>query len=167
MGEKEYRKKPVVIKAYQAEKDGEIKTLEGVMQYRKGDYIITGVKGEQYACREDIFKETYELVEPLQNGEREEQLKDKIDDIVDDCIEWEESWDGEEESAHKFLNKPSFKDQIFHLIKEELSQSKKEELEYLIEEYGEVDTPYLSMLPHEIPEERERLERLTNQKKDI
>lgn len=65
MENKEYRKKPIVIQAYQAEKDGEIKTLEGVMKYHKGDYIVTGIKGEQYACREDIFKETYEPLERI------------------------------------------------------------------------------------------------------
>lgn len=65
MENKEYKKKPVVVQAYQAEQNGEIKTLEGVMQYHKGDYIITGVKGEQYPCREDIFKETYEPLERI------------------------------------------------------------------------------------------------------
>lgn len=28
----------------------------------EGDYIIKGVKGEFYACKPDIFKETYEWV---------------------------------------------------------------------------------------------------------
>lgn len=28
----------------------------------EGDYIIKGVHGEFYACKPDIFKETYELV---------------------------------------------------------------------------------------------------------
>ncbi len=29
----------------------------------EGDYIITGVNGEQYPCKPDIFEKTYELVE--------------------------------------------------------------------------------------------------------
>lgn len=37
-----------------------IKTLEGDMAVGFGDYIIRGVKGEYYACRGDIFLETYE-----------------------------------------------------------------------------------------------------------
>jgi len=92
-----YRKKPIVIEAYQITKDfgpadvdywpkwlrdaffdktfpdpGSISpafigphavyivTLEGTMGANTGDYIIRGVKGELYACKEDIFYETYE-----------------------------------------------------------------------------------------------------------
>ena len=40
----------------------EINTLEGIMEASIGDYIIKGVKGEFYPCREDIFKLTYEKV---------------------------------------------------------------------------------------------------------
>ena len=39
-----------------------IDTLEGQMKARPGDWIILGVKGEQYPCRDDIFRETYEEV---------------------------------------------------------------------------------------------------------
>ena len=41
----------------------EIKTLEGTMTGKFGDYIIKGIKGEFYPCRADIFAETYERVE--------------------------------------------------------------------------------------------------------
>lgn len=81
-----YRKKPVVIEAFQLgnkvdyphwfsvsflqgkvipHKDGtfDIKTLEGIMTASVGDYIIKGVHGEFYPCKPDIFEETYELVE--------------------------------------------------------------------------------------------------------
>lgn len=39
-----------------------IPTLEGVMQMRRGDMLITGVKGEIYPCKSDIFAATYEAV---------------------------------------------------------------------------------------------------------
>jgi hypothetical protein len=58
-----YRKKPVVIEAYQTQIPIEIKTLEGTMMGFPGDWIITGVKGEQYPCKNDIFEATYEKVE--------------------------------------------------------------------------------------------------------
>jgi hypothetical protein len=80
-----YRKKPVVIDAYQyTGKNGfliqqwsigavnamenpegflEIETLEGLMVARTGDYIIKGVQGEFYPCKPDIFEATYERVE--------------------------------------------------------------------------------------------------------
>lgn len=32
------------------------------MKANVGDYIITGVKGEQYPCKPEIFEQTYEVV---------------------------------------------------------------------------------------------------------
>jgi hypothetical protein len=80
-----YRKKPVVVEAFQHRageqdcslapdviagnvryaEDGTviIRTLEGEMLARPGDYIIRGVKGELYPCKSDIFLATYEDVE--------------------------------------------------------------------------------------------------------
>lgn len=85
-----FRKKPVVIEATQWFMDGDhpavewrdsytqhkntpgiirvtkipiIKTLEGQMEVTPGDWIITGVKGEHYPCKPDIFEATYERVE--------------------------------------------------------------------------------------------------------
>ncbi len=40
----------------------DIETLEGVMTASPNDYIIKGIKGEFYPCREDIFNESYEKV---------------------------------------------------------------------------------------------------------
>ena len=74
-----YRKKPVVIEAEQYLLSGEridgvcyelcsqlgkahIHTLEGIMVVNIGDWVITGVKGEKYPCKPDIFEQTYELV---------------------------------------------------------------------------------------------------------
>ena len=59
---KKYRKKPIIIEAYQTNEELDIETLEGIMHASKGDYIITGVHGEQYPCKPDIFFETYEEV---------------------------------------------------------------------------------------------------------
>jgi hypothetical protein len=39
-----------------------IKTLEGPMMISPGDYIVTGIRGERYPCKPDIFLETYEEV---------------------------------------------------------------------------------------------------------
>jgi hypothetical protein len=40
-----------------------IPTLEGTHQMRRGDMLITGVKGEIYPCKSDIFAATYEAAE--------------------------------------------------------------------------------------------------------
>ena len=76
-----YRKKPVVVEATQWFKDGDhpavrpsrfaqvtkrvgvIDTLEGEMVVTPGDWIITGVKGEHYPVKDEIFRETYEAAE--------------------------------------------------------------------------------------------------------
>ena len=77
-----FRKKPVVIEAWQgdgvatepdrpawmrgrvkanhSEQTLSIKTLEGTMTAVKGDWIIKGVKGEIYPCKPDIFSATYD-----------------------------------------------------------------------------------------------------------
>lgn len=88
-----FRKKPVVIEAVQIEKGMSIPdwlleaaiekevdlyglstvtrdqpyalihTLEGTMRGDAGDWIIRGVVGELYPCKDDIFRATYEPVE--------------------------------------------------------------------------------------------------------
>ena len=57
-----YRKRPVIIDAVQLTERVEIETLEGVMVGEPGDWLITGVKGEKYPCKPDIFEMTYEAV---------------------------------------------------------------------------------------------------------
>lgn len=42
---------------------GWIDTLEGGHIVCPGDWIITGVKGEMYPCKPDVFEQTYEPVE--------------------------------------------------------------------------------------------------------
>lgn len=80
-----FRKRPVVIEAvqftaenldesvqfcggrYEYERGhGEviyIDTLEGTMRADCGDWIIRGVNGEHYPCKDQIFAQTYEPVE--------------------------------------------------------------------------------------------------------
>ncbi len=36
-----------------------IETLEGTHHVSDGDYVITGVQGENYPCKPDIFEQTY------------------------------------------------------------------------------------------------------------
>lgn len=84
-----YRKKPIVIDAMQLPADGEdvsqelidflhamneewetekggyliIKTMEGNMSAKPGDWIIKGVKGEYYPCDSIVFDLTYDIVQ--------------------------------------------------------------------------------------------------------
>ena len=69
-----YRQKPVVIEATQWFKLGDhpavlggycpyIDTPERDILVEPGDWIITGVKGEHYPCKPDIFEMTYEVAE--------------------------------------------------------------------------------------------------------
>ena len=82
----QYRKKPVVIDAVRwwtggqeaapdwfkaALEDGRVRfgvltrallieTLEGTMEALPGDWIIQGIEGEIYPCKDSIFRATYE-----------------------------------------------------------------------------------------------------------
>jgi len=86
-----YRKKPVVIEAFQLPPEGEdaneelinflhrsnrgitserngsasISTLGGTMTANPRDYIVRDVKGEYYPCKPDIFEATYEPMNDL------------------------------------------------------------------------------------------------------
>ena len=55
-----YRKKPVAVEAIRLTRETTVKTLEGEMTGNVGDWLITGVNGEQYPCKDDIFRKTYE-----------------------------------------------------------------------------------------------------------
>ena len=66
-------KKPIAVDFEFATEDGEIETLEGKMTYQKGDAIMTGVKGEKYPCRRDIFDQTYDVVGNPENPKNESE----------------------------------------------------------------------------------------------
>ena len=79
-----YRKKPLVVEAERFDPDNKpwpsgvyerhviyfgsptvewaIDTLEGRHEVSRGDWIITGIKGEKYPCKPDIFEATYEPI---------------------------------------------------------------------------------------------------------
>ena len=80
---KQYVKKPIVIeaiqwtgeniveivnfcdKAYHNGSQMKISTIEGIMNASEGDFIIKGIKGEFYPCKEDIFNQSYDEFNPL------------------------------------------------------------------------------------------------------
>jgi hypothetical protein len=82
-GEVKYRKRPIVVEAFQTSeeaiypnrisrldvriKDGrhEIynKLQDSWIKVVNGDWIIRGVQGELYPCTDDVFQETYEAVD--------------------------------------------------------------------------------------------------------
>lgn len=55
-------KRPIVVEAWRIDHELMIPTLEGDMRASTGDWIVTGVKGEQYPVKPDIFEATYEPV---------------------------------------------------------------------------------------------------------
>jgi hypothetical protein len=76
-----YRKKPVVIEAVQVwandphwptnvrydENQGGFAVLDKLhdtwVHFESGDWIITGIQGETYPCKPDVFTATYEPAE--------------------------------------------------------------------------------------------------------
>ncbi len=57
-----FKKKPVILKAVQAQAPTTIQTLEGPVQANQGDWIMTGVKGEQWPVRPEVFARSYDAV---------------------------------------------------------------------------------------------------------
>lgn len=47
----------------EADNEFRINTLEGWYHVTPGDWIITGVEGEKYPCKNRIFEATYDAVE--------------------------------------------------------------------------------------------------------
>lgn len=59
-----YKRKPCVIEAMQIKSKMTIIDANGTEVIgNPGDWLITGVKGEQYFCPDDTFKASYELDE--------------------------------------------------------------------------------------------------------
>lgn len=56
-------KKPMIVDVFQVEHPTDIETLEGVMHANVGDWIITGINGEQWPVKKDIFEKTYDIIE--------------------------------------------------------------------------------------------------------
>lgn len=52
-------KKPIPIEAVQQTAPFKTQTLEGELEGKAGDYLVTGVNGEQYPVDREIFEKTY------------------------------------------------------------------------------------------------------------
>ena len=62
-GWKNFKKKPIIIQAMQMKAAFSVQTLEGeILTGQKGDWLMKGVEGELYPCKNRIFKKTYEGV---------------------------------------------------------------------------------------------------------
>jgi len=98
-----------------------VQTLEGPMLVSPGDYIITGVAGEQYPCKPDIFEKTYipvsmyvcekcgkEFYAEVDEDDGEEYepqsfgiylivcddcYYELVDPILDDSDDWDDDWE--------------------------------------------------------------------------
>lgn len=53
------QKRPVEVEVRRAEPGEEIETREGTLKAEEGDYIITGVHGEEYPIGPEIMVKTY------------------------------------------------------------------------------------------------------------
>jgi len=60
-----YKKKPIIIHAKKMEEAFEVKTKEGTMKGKAGDYLVIGIEGEKYPVDKKIFKKTYEKITAL------------------------------------------------------------------------------------------------------
>lgn len=63
MADNQFVKKPIPVTAIQQHADFEVRTLEGVMYGKAGDWLVTGFRGEQWPVKDEIFRATYEPFE--------------------------------------------------------------------------------------------------------
>jgi hypothetical protein len=59
-----YFKKPRPIKVHFAITPGQIVTIEGIVNYKKGDAIMTGIEGEQWPIAREDFTQSYDPTTP-------------------------------------------------------------------------------------------------------
>ena len=59
------RKLPIVVRAIEMPSAFSVETLEGTMEGKKGDFLITGGTGERYPIDRDIFFASYEFVDEV------------------------------------------------------------------------------------------------------
>ena len=55
-----YRKRQVVVEAVRVAEATVVQTLEGPARAERGDWVITGTRGEQWPVKQDVFAEIYE-----------------------------------------------------------------------------------------------------------
>lgn len=56
---KQYVKRPIAITAQRMRERFTVKTMEGTLEGKPGDWLMTGVQGEQYPCDAGVFARTY------------------------------------------------------------------------------------------------------------
>lgn len=56
-------KKPIPLKVRRMPEAFVVETMEGRMQGKAGDWLITGIDGEMYPCDADIFARSYDLLD--------------------------------------------------------------------------------------------------------
>lgn len=62
---------PNILYAVQSKKGGQyIATLNGIVKSNDGDWIITGVNGEQYPCDQHIFNFLYSIVKEIEENKK-------------------------------------------------------------------------------------------------
>lgn len=68
-------KKAIPVRVAFAADEGVCETLEGAVRYRAGDAILTGIKGERWPVRRDLFLASYDPVPPTLAAEDGRYLK--------------------------------------------------------------------------------------------
>lgn len=56
-------KKPIPVEVRRMPVPFVVHTMEGRMEGKAGDWLITGVNGEMYPCDAQIFAKSYDIVE--------------------------------------------------------------------------------------------------------
>jgi hypothetical protein len=77
-----YQRKPSVLNATQIDESETVHTPNGEIKGDKGDYKVTGTKGEQWYVKPDIFDKTYEKV----GKSMQYELQNSTHSLTEGCI---------------------------------------------------------------------------------
>lgn len=62
-------KKPILVSVEFASMDGALETLEGIVPYKQGDALLTGLKNERWPVVKSLFDKNYNPIEGIKRGQ--------------------------------------------------------------------------------------------------
>lgn len=62
-------KTPILVSVEFASMDGALETLEGIVPYKQGDALLTGLKNERWPVVKSLFDKNYNPIEGIKRGQ--------------------------------------------------------------------------------------------------
>ena len=69
-----FRKRPVVVSAWRSVTETTLDNVVGSLCCDAGDWIVTGIRGEVYPCKPDVFADTFDPLPDAAGAFRKRQV---------------------------------------------------------------------------------------------